>query len=108
MIEPTLDLTVSVEDPMSASLADTDVCGVEATAYAAHDTIINSTLEFVGYDDQLAVSQQDMDILEEKADDMDRAEISDGDFDCSYKLCATRHGCSGATNCDACYGDYHR
>lgn len=26
----------------------------------------------------------------------------------SYKCCPTRHGCSGATNCDNAYGDYHR
>ena len=26
----------------------------------------------------------------------------------SYKVCPTRHGCSGATNCDNAYGDYHR
>lgn len=26
----------------------------------------------------------------------------------SYKCCPTRHGCSGATNCDSAYGDYHR
>ena len=26
----------------------------------------------------------------------------------SYKCCPTRHGCSGATNCDNSYGDYHR
>lgn len=25
-----------------------------------------------------------------------------------YKNCSTRHGCSGATNCDYAYGDYHR
>ena len=25
-----------------------------------------------------------------------------------YKVCATRHGCSGATNCDRAYSDYHR
>ena len=26
----------------------------------------------------------------------------------SYKCCPTVHGCSGATNCDNAYGDYHR
>lgn len=26
----------------------------------------------------------------------------------SYKCCPTRHGCSGATNCDSAYGNYHR
>ena len=26
----------------------------------------------------------------------------------NYKCCPTRHGCSGATNCDYAYGDYHR
>lgn len=25
-----------------------------------------------------------------------------------YKVCATRHGCSGATNCDYSYGNYHK
>lgn len=25
-----------------------------------------------------------------------------------YKVCPTRHGCSGATNCDYSYGNYHR
>lgn len=25
-----------------------------------------------------------------------------------YKVCATSHGCSGATDCDAAYGAYHR
>lgn len=26
----------------------------------------------------------------------------------SYKVCPTRHGCEGATNCDRSYGDYHK
>lgn len=26
----------------------------------------------------------------------------------SYKCCPTRHGCSGATNCDYAYADYRR
>lgn len=25
----------------------------------------------------------------------------------SIKCCPTRHGCTGATNCDCSYGDYH-
>lgn len=107
MIESALDIAMSVEEPMSATLTELDVCEEAAAAYTSHEAVAVSSLEFVGYDDHLALYQQDVDFLEEKADNVDRAEISDGDFDCSYKICATRHGCSGATNCDACYGDYH-
>lgn len=28
------------------------------------------------------------------------------DFDATRKMCPTRHGCQGATDCDYCGGDY--
>lgn len=44
-------------------------------------------------------------VLSEEADGMER-HPNKGVKD--YKVCATSHGCSGATDCDAAYGAYHR
>lgn len=52
--------------------------------------------------DPLAVPDDDLDDLRHRADGLER----DGKkipF-CGGKICATRHGCTGATNCDYSYG----
>lgn len=53
----------------------------------------------------LEVTQEDVDQLIEKAKDIERDEhVSSISF--GKKVCPTSHGCSGATYCDGCYGDY--
>lgn len=44
-------------------------------------------------------------VLSEEAEGMERHLNKGTKF---YKVCATSHGCSGATDCDAAYGAYHR
>lgn len=106
MIEPTLELVLPVDDTVATTMPD---AGMEVTACAvANESLVIASPEIIGYDDSLILNQQDVEMLGEKAEGVERADAIDGDFDCSYKLCATRHGCSGATNCDYSYGDYRR
>lgn len=51
-------------------------------------------------DDELSVSSHDIDYLKEKAKGIERADTGDEISFKGTKICATRHGCSGATNCD--------
>lgn len=57
------------------------------------------------YNDQLDVSDSDSKAIQEKADGIDRAE-SKKDVSFGKKLCATRGGCQGATDCNYSYGSY--
>lgn len=57
-----------------------------------------------GTDDSLNVSSTDLNDLQEKSSGIERNE---GEMDNTLKgikICATRHGCTGATNCDYSYG----
>ena len=54
----------------------------------------------------LSVTREDVNHLEEKAQGIEREVKSDTLKD--FYLCATRHGCQGATDCNYSYGDYHR
>ena len=59
--------------------------------------------------DGLTVSDADAEALSEKASGVERIEDkSNISFTSSpFKKCPTSHGCSGATSCDSCIGDYH-
>lgn len=55
--------------------------------------------------DHLSVSQEDVTTLEEKAQGVER----EPDYKTSFKgikMCPTRHGCQGATDCNYSYGSY--
>lgn len=54
--------------------------------------------------DNLGVSSEDMDDLERKAKGLDRKKDEVDNSLKPIKICATRHGCTGATNCDYSYG----
>lgn len=59
-------------------------------------------------DDDLETSDEDVDSLTLKAEDIERDE-DNGQISfkgLNKKVCATRHGCQGATDCDYAYGDY--
>jgi len=56
------------------------------------------------YTDNLGVSSEDMDDLERKAKGLERKKDEVDNSLKPIKICATRHGCTGATNCDYSYG----
>lgn len=74
---------------------------------------LNSTIE-TGFDDlenikqelddELSVSSHDISHLKEKAEGVERAGNGNETSFKGIKICATRHGCTGATNCDYSYG----
>lgn len=53
---------------------------------------------------KLVIMPKELELLSEKED----ALMDDFQQVYNYKCCPTRHGCSGATNCDHAYGNYHR
>lgn len=50
-------------------------------------------------DDNLSLSSDDVNRLKEKAEGVEREKETENTFK-GIKICATRHGCTGATNCD--------
>jgi len=54
---------------------------------------------------ELAISASEITLLEKKAQGIKRAKSVNVPPQ-GRKLCATRHGCQGATDCNYCYGDY--
>ena len=56
-------------------------------------------------EDALAVSEDDLNSLEKKADGIERGNYN-GEPSFGIKMCPTRHGCQGATDCDNCLGNY--
>lgn len=54
--------------------------------------------------DNLGVSSKDIDDLERKAEGLERKKDEVDNSLKPLKICATRHGCTGATNCDYSYG----
>ena len=51
-------------------------------------------------DDELSISSHEIDYLKEKAEGIERLDNRDEISFKGIKICATRHGCTGATNCD--------
>ncbi len=54
----------------------------------------------------LAVSDEELNNLADRAEGLERAEHKDEPRFGSRKCCPTRHGCQGATDCDYSYGSY--
>ena len=54
-------------------------------------------------DDNLNISSDDINHLKERAEGVERKDEIDNTLK-GIKICATRHGCTGATNCDYSYG----
>lgn len=54
--------------------------------------------------DDLDVSSDDINSLKERTEGIERNESKTDDTFKGIKICATRHGCTGATNCDYSYG----
>lgn len=55
--------------------------------------------------DNLEISNEDLNLLQEKVDGIERYE-SKGEISFGRIICPSRHGCQGATDCDYSYGDY--
>lgn len=56
--------------------------------------------------DELSISEDDLNSLEERASDIDRSEVNESQISFGRKMCPTRGGCQGATDCDYSYGSY--
>ena len=54
----------------------------------------------------LAVNEMIVHSLQFRAEGIERAK-NVNEMLASVKCCPTRHGCTGATNCDCSLGDYH-
>ncbi|MBP3664988.1 MAG: hypothetical protein J6J03_07495, partial [Tyzzerella sp.] len=54
-------------------------------------------------DDNLDISSDDINHLKERAEGVERKDEIDNTLK-GIKICATRHGCTGATNCDYSLG----
>ena len=58
-------------------------------------------------DDPLAAPMKQFEELQQRAEEVEREENGDvEEAKNGRKLCATRHGCQGATDCNYAYGDY--
>ena len=86
---------IDIDIPDDICIPD-DSIGLDIDDIDAVDPFLDS--------DSLSMSN-DIDGLESSVDGMERAE---GGHEISFgkKMCPTRHGCTGATNCNNAYGDY--
>lgn len=57
-------------------------------------------------DDGLSISDDDLNSLEDRASEIDRSEVNESQISFGRKMCPTRGGCQGATDCDYSYGSY--
>lgn len=57
-------------------------------------------------DDGLTVNDDDMKSLEDKASKINRSDTDNSEPTFTSKMCPSRHGCQGATDCDYSYGSY--
>ena len=64
--------------------------------------------DYIGQPDDapLEIPEDDLDSLEEDASDIDRSEADRSKISFGRKMCPTRGGCQGATDCDYSYGSY--
>ena len=72
------------------------------------DTAPNDTTPLIEVDDDpLAAPMKQFEELQQRAEDVEREENGDvEEARNGRKLCATRHGCQGATDCNYSYGSY--
>lgn len=57
-------------------------------------------------EDGLTISEDDLNSLEDRASEIDRSEVNESQISFGRKMCPTRGGCQGATDCDYSYGSY--
>jgi len=93
------------EDPINeldAPESDEDN-GSDTSIVANEDeSMINHSFD----DDGLTVSEDDLNSLEDKASQIERSDSDKSQISFGRKMCPTRHGCQGATDCDYSYGGY--
>lgn len=65
------------------------------------------SLANIPHTDGLNISDEDINNLQERVNGVTREPIKD-EISFGAKNCSTRHGCSGATACDASYGAYKK
>ena len=93
------------EDPIDELDApELDEDNVSDTSIAANEdeNMINHYFD----DDGLTVSEDELNSLEEKASQIERSDSDKSQISFGRKMCPTRHGCQGATDCDYSYGGY--
>lgn len=66
------------------------------------DNLINTPIT-----DSLEIPQEDIEKLQERVEGVERSEHK-GEISFGKKMCPSRHGCQGATDCDYSYGSYPR
>lgn len=88
-IEPTVDAIALNQSSIVSSASGLDV-----------DNLVNTPRT-----DNLDVSNDDVEDLQNKAEGIERSEHR-GEISFGRKMCPTRHGCQGATDCDYSYGGY--
>lgn len=94
------------------NLFDTSLC---SSADDSNNLLVSNNMEVDGHastslddidrikkelDDDLSIPSHDINNLKERAAEIERAEQNGHPSFKSVRICATRHGCSGATNCN--------
>lgn len=87
--EPTVDMIALNQSSIVSSTSGLDV-----------DNLVNTPRT-----DNLDVSNDDIEDLQNRAEGIERNEHK-GEISFGRKMCPTRHGCQGATDCDYSYGGY--
>lgn len=97
---------VEIDDTPSHTNNSTDE-GVVITEELPETGFNETTPHIEIGEDPLAAPMKQFEELQKKAEDVEREESGDvEDAKNGRKLCATRHGCQGATDCNYAYGDY--
>ncbi len=58
------------------------------------------------YEYDFTVSDDDLNLLEDRASEIDRSDVDKSQISFGRIMCPTRGGCQGATDCDYSYGSY--
>ena len=96
---------------------DDPIEGYETPEYNSDNDGNYSITEDSGYelnidhsvgDDELTISEDDLNSLEDKASDIDRSGADKSQISFGLKMCPSRHGCQGATDFDYNYVSYPR
>lgn len=88
------------------SIDEVDVTEFDDGGTTVNEDVKTHLIEHSVDDDALAVSEEDINNLEEKASGIDRNDADKRQISFCRKMCPTRHGCQGATDCDYSYGGY--
>ena len=98
-----LDSLGSLDGEIGTEFYDESNLGGEIGPTDGFDNMLSG--EDGSLDDHLSVSEEDLSSLEEKSDGLERSESS-SQITFGRKMCPSRHGCQGATDCDYAYGGY--